>query len=161
MNKTSVVAIMVSTIALPPALASAEMMMPMMMGHGHERSPGLAAVLSLTPMPIDFGNFYAENWGWGVGYTVGEVAVFTPMVVLAASSGWGHHNAQDDDEWTREEAVAFYSLLGGFVVLKTVAAIHAARATEAYNAHRAAHPTATLAPLVTKGGTGAVLAMTF
>jgi len=28
------------------------------------RSPGVAVALSLTPVPVDFGNLYAENVGW-------------------------------------------------------------------------------------------------
>ncbi|MEK6606860.1 MAG: hypothetical protein AABZ30_04290 [Myxococcota bacterium] len=155
-------AALAAAVALAPATARADMMM-MGMGHGHDRSPGLAALLSLTPVPIDFGNFYAENWGWGVGYTVGEIALFAPMMALAMGDGWGHHDRLDgtDDEWTRSERIAFYSLLGGYVVVKSVAAIHAARAAEAYNRRAKPHASLMPAPLVLSGGGGAGLVATF
>ena len=54
------------------------------------RSPGLAAVLSLTPLPVDFGNFYTDNVGWGVAYTALELGLAAPMMWLAADRGMGH-----------------------------------------------------------------------
>jgi hypothetical protein len=86
-------------------------------GHDGDQSPGLAAALSLTPVPIDFGNFYAESAGWGVAYTVTEVGLFVPMMILVADAGGMHDRYDDDDEWTRREQIAFYSLLGGYVAV--------------------------------------------
>ena len=44
-------------------------------GDSQHRMPGLAVVLSLQPLPVDFGNLYAENLGWGVAYTAIEVSL--------------------------------------------------------------------------------------
>ena len=49
------------------------------------RSPGLAVALSLQPLPIDFGNFYAENLGWGVFYTAVEVSLLAPRMWMTGS----------------------------------------------------------------------------
>jgi hypothetical protein len=101
---------------------------------GETRSPGLAAALSLTPMPVDLGNFYAESPGWGVAYTVVELGAFVPMMALAVDGGMHHAN----DRWTEGERAAFYGLLGGYVAVKAVAALHATLHARTYNTHVAA-----------------------
>ena len=32
------------------------------------------------PVPVDFGNFYAENLGWGIAYTAIELSLMAPMM---------------------------------------------------------------------------------
>lgn len=55
------------------------------------RSPGLAAGLSLTPVPVDFGNLYAGNIGWGIASTSLELGLMAPMFFIAANHGMGHY----------------------------------------------------------------------
>lgn len=108
-----------------------------------ERSPALAAVLSLQPLPVDFGSFYAGNWERGILYTVAEVAMFIPAMVLMSENGssWGHHGSYPYDgndeyrsSWTSSERKKFYYLLSGYVLVKLVSAFDAGYSVERQNA---------------------------
>src|SRR3989304_5488497 len=58
-----------------------------------EKDPAIAAALSLQPLPIDLGSFYAGNWERGILYTAAEVTLFVPAIVMISeNSNWfGHH----------------------------------------------------------------------
>lgn len=108
-----------------------------------ERSPALAAVLSLQPLPVDFGSFYAGNWERGILYTAVEVAMFVPAMVLMSEHGnsWGHHsydpyysNDVERRSWTSAEREKFYYLLGGYVLVKLISAFDAGYSVERQNA---------------------------
>lgn len=88
--------------------------------------------LSLTPMPIDFGNLYAENFGWGMVYTTVELGLAVPLIWLGTRHMCGHHS-EECDAWTDSERSWGVGLLGGYVGVKLLSAIHAGYAARAYN----------------------------
>lgn len=101
-------------------------------GDARYRSPGLAAALSLTPVPVDFGNFYAENVGWGLVYTTGQLALAGSMMWLGGTHMC--HGRVDCSEWSDGETTAMVALASGYVAVKIVAAFHAASAAREFNA---------------------------
>lgn len=114
-----------------------------MLMHGHAghglpmvdaeyRSPGLAVALSLTPLPVDFGNLYAENLAWGVAYTGLELALMIPMMVLVGSHM--DHGGNADQRWSSGEQVAAVSLVSVYVLVKLVAGLQAGAAARSFNA---------------------------
>ncbi len=108
--------------------------MSQMMGHGWgwygPKSPGVAALLSLQPMPVDFGNFYIDDWGKGILYTSLELAIFVPGVMLMGDYGMGHSHSSNNSEWTDSERITFYSLLAGYLAVKVISAYDAASTAE-------------------------------
>lgn len=96
------------------------------------RSPGLSAALSLTPMPIDFGNFYAENTGWALAYTTLELGLMTPMVFIAGGHG-GMGYSGNTNVWSNEDRNWMIGLVSSYVAVKLVSAYHASRAAESFN----------------------------
>lgn len=122
------------------------------------RSPGLAAALSLTPVPVDFGNLYAENVGWGMAYTGVELALGTGMMWLGASHMC--HDRNDCGDWSSAETAGMVSLVGAYVSVKILAGVHAASAARTFNEARG---TMSWYPIVapTAGGAGLSLAREF
>ncbi len=113
--------------------------------HGY-RSPATAALLSIQPMPIAAGNFYAGDWGRGIIYTTAELALFIPgMILVIDNSSWlGHHNydgnyntTYSNTNWTKEERNTFYYLLAGYVVVKVISAFDAGYSAEWHNTNYA------------------------
>ena len=104
--------------------------MSQMMGHGWgwygPKSPGVAALLSLQPMPVDLGNFYIDDWGKGILYTSLELGLFVPGVMLLSDHGMGHSHSNNNSEWTDSERITFYSLLAGYIAVKVISAYDAA-----------------------------------
>lgn len=117
-------------------------------GDSGYRSPGLSVALSLTPLPIDFGNLHAENLGWGIAYTAIEVSLMAPMMWVVG----GHmgHGGVDDRRWSDGERGAMIGLLTGYVAVKLVSGLHAGYAASAYN--RRYDPRAMAFVLPTRGG---------
>ncbi len=103
-----------------------------------KKSPALAAALSLQPLPVDLGNFYAGNWKRGVLYSAAQLALFVPAAVLVAErSDWGHHRYYGNDDrrpWTRVERERFYYLVGGYFLVKMISAFDAGYTVERSNA---------------------------
>jgi hypothetical protein len=103
-----------------------------MMGNGWgwygPKSPGVAALLSLQPMPVDFGNFYVDDWGRGIIYTTLELSMFIPGMVIMSDSNM-HHNG-NNNSWTDNQRVWAYSLLAGYVLTKIISAYDAASTAE-------------------------------
>jgi hypothetical protein len=104
-------------------------------GQGRYRSPGLAFALSLTPMPIDFGNLYAENVPWGIVYTSAELALGTGILWI----GGGHMmcRSSDCDDWTDKERAATIAFVSGYLAVKLAAGTHASFAAERFNREQA------------------------
>lgn len=107
------------------------------------KSPALAAVLSLQPIPIDLGSFYAGNWERGIIYTAAQIALFVPAIVLISeNSNWRSHHRYDSyyytdanqRTWTQAERERFYYLLGGYVLVKIISAFDAGYTVERSNA---------------------------
>lgn len=107
-----------------------------------KKDPAIAAALSLQPLPIDLGSFYAGNWERGILYTAAEVALFVPaIVVLSENSNWFGHHRYDSyyytdpnrRTWTRAERERFYYLLGGYVLVKVISAFDAGYSVERNN----------------------------
>lgn len=117
---------------------------PALLGVDRYRSPGLAVVLSLQPLPIDVGNLYAENLAWGIGYSAVEVSLMAPMVWLAEEHAG--HGSGDDRGWTRNERGAMIGLVTGYVVVKLAAAWYAGNAARAFNQSYEARALAFVAP---------------
>ena len=134
-----------SSAAPEATTAHASVAHPMPMGHhsGHGwfsgsgsgyRSPGLAAALSLTPVPVDFGNLYAENLGWGIAYTSVELSLATAMMLVGGSHmGMGHG---DGNAWSDRDRNVVIGLVAGYVVTKLAAAVHASYAARDFNEAR-------------------------
>ena len=121
------------------------------------RSPGLAAGLSLTPLPIDFGNLYAENIGWGIAYTSLELGLMAPMMFIAADHGMGHYGTANP--WTSSDRNWMIGLASSYVVVKLISGLHAAHAAEAFNRDQKSHFSAAIAPAA--GGGMAMAALHF
>ncbi len=107
------------------------------------KSPALAAVLSLQPIPVDLGSFYAGNWERGILYTAAEVALFIPAIVLITeNSNWFGHHRYDSyyytdpnrRTWTRAERERFYYFIGGYLLVKVISAFDAGYTVERSNA---------------------------
>jgi len=123
-------------LALPGAQA-----MPMLggwFGDG-ERSPAVAALLSLIPMPIALGQFYAGNWEGGLLFSfveTVEAATAVGVVVYEGGSmmGWG----VPFKDWDATGQVVLVSAVGSFILTKFVDAFIAALSTEAHNTKQVA-----------------------
>jgi len=106
--------------------------MNQMMGHGWgwygPKSPGVAALLSLQPMPVDLGNFYVDDWGRGIIYTSLELSMFIPGMLLMSDRHSDHNG--NNNGWTDNQRVWFYSLLTGYVLTKVISAYDAASTAE-------------------------------
>ncbi len=98
-----------------------------------EKSPGIAALLSLQPMPVAVGNFYAEDWEKGILYSTLELGMFIPAMILLGERNSNHsHYNNSDHSWTNEERAWFYSLLTGYIVTKMISAFDAGHSVEKY-----------------------------
>ena len=106
------------------------------------KDPTTAAVLSLQPMPIDLGSFYAGNWERGIIYTTVEVGLFVPaMILLSENSDWRSRHRYDSyyytdakrTTWTQAERERFYYLLGGYALVKIISAFDAGYSVERQN----------------------------
>jgi hypothetical protein len=101
---------------------------------GGEKSPSLAAGLSLTPLPIDFGNFYAGSPSWGLVYSGAELAVAGTIV------WWGTEHLcwfqAADCTYRTESAWVAGAMFTGYVAIKIRAAFHADAAARKYNRER-------------------------
>lgn len=79
------------------------------------KSIELAVALSLQPLPIDFGNFYAGNSSRAILYTAGELGIFIPTVVMIAN---GRNTSESNRTIT-------YSLIGTYLLIKIISAFDA------------------------------------
>lgn len=107
-----------------------------------KKDPTIAAMLSIQPLPIDFGSFYAGNWERGTLYTAVEVGLFIPAVILfSENSDWRSHHRYDSyyytdanrTMWTQSERERFYYLLGGYALVKIISAFDAGYSVERQN----------------------------
>lgn len=122
-------------------------------GDSQFRSPGLAIALSLTPMPVDFGNLYAENLGWGIAYTAVEVSLVAPMMWLVG--GHMDHGRDDTRRWSDGERNTMIALGIAYIVVKLAAGVHAGYAAGDFNDREAGVPHATMV-LLRDGAAGGV-----
>lgn len=111
---------------------------------GNIKDPSLAALLSIQPLPIDFGNFYSGNWERGIIYTTAELALFIPGIILLERNGWGwgmhnysynYYGTYDRTSWSTSERNQFYLILAGYVVVKVISAFDAGYSAREYNKH--------------------------
>ena len=134
-------------------------------GLARYRSPGLAVALSLTPVPIDFGNLYAENIAWGVGYSAVEIGLMVPMMFIVGGhmngGMWGSSSASNYSPWTSGDRAAFIGLLSGYVVVKLVAGLHAGHVVDVHNQELAQAPRVSAIVLPTAGGGLAMATLRF
>ncbi|MGB9773048.1 MAG: hypothetical protein ACP5JH_03275 [Bacteroidota bacterium] len=103
------------------------------LGSNFYKSPALAALLSIQPLPVDLGGFYAGNWQRAILYTTAEIAIATPaLVLLWERGGWGHMGyyygpaSPEGWEWTKAERERFYYLVAGYMIVKAISAFDAA-----------------------------------
>ena len=115
-------------------------------GDRQYRSPGLAVALSLQPLPIDFGNLYAENLGWGIAYSAVEVALLAPMMWMTGQHM--NHGSNDDRGWSGMETGAMMGMGSTYVVVKLVSGLHAAHAARTFNREGGFSSTAAVLPTV-------------
>lgn len=106
--------------------------------HGEYRSPGLAAALSLTPMPVDFGNFYAENPEMGVVWTAAETGLMAAMMWSSWDGGMMGHGYDRDgdgsrDRWTAADRDRTAALAVAYVGVKLVSALQASQSARLHN----------------------------
>jgi hypothetical protein len=109
-----------------------------------EKSPAVAAALSLQPLPVALGQFYVGDWEKGILFTTAQVALFVPaMVLLSENSSWGHRWYYDTDpyrrSWTTAERERFYYFIGGYVIVKIISAFDAGYSAERQNQHVSLH----------------------
>jgi len=115
-----------------------------LLGETRYRSPGLAAALSLQPFPIDFGNLYAENLGWGVAYTAIEVSLMAPMMLVVGQHM--DHGAGVDRGWSGADRGTMVGLVAGYVAVKLIAGLQAGYAARSFNQAYEPRATAFVAP---------------
>ena len=108
------------------------------------RSPGLAVALSLQPLPIDFGNFYAENLGWGIACTAVEVSLMMPMMWFVGRHM--DHNEVGDSSWSSGERTGMVGLMAGYVLVKLIAALNAGHTAQELNRRSAPRWSALIVP---------------
>ncbi len=133
--------ICLALFSLTVSMASGQMM-PGMMERGHwlgaEKNPSVAALLSLQPMPLALGNFYADDWAKGILYTTVEVGLVIPSIVLLSNRDWHHHHGwwseeshgESEESWTDTERAWFISLVTGYILTKVISAYDAASSVE-------------------------------
>ncbi len=135
--------ICLALFSLTISMASGQMMSGMM-GRGHwlggEKNPSVAALLSLQPMPVALGSFYADDWAKGILYTTVEVGLVIPSIVLLSDRHMSHMNhhhggseeshGESRESWTDAERVWFISLVTGYVLTKVISAYDAASSVE-------------------------------
>ena len=100
------------------------------------RSAGLAAALSLTPMPVDFGNFYAENPQMGVVWTAAETGLMAAAMWSSWDGGMMGHNrdgAGSRTRWTAADRDRTVALGVAYVGVKLVSALQASQSASAHN----------------------------
>jgi len=132
----SAVLLAVGAVEAQHGMMGMEMRIPI----SREKSPGIGALLSLTPLPVALGNFYAGDWERGVLYTTIEVALAIPGIVMLAER-YGHHHMWHDENhddhdhegWSKGERARFTYLVTGFVVAKLVSALDAGYSIERQN----------------------------
>lgn len=160
--------IMTALLAVPAtsAFAQSEEAAPAttLVVHDGYRSPGLAAALSLTPMPVDFGNFYAENPEMGIVWTAAETGLMAAMMW----SSWegGMMMRQDDDRdgngsgdrWTSADRDRTAALVAAYVGVKLVSALQASQSARLHN-ERLARVHAGIVPV--EGGAFAAVTIRF
>lgn len=107
-----------------------------------KKEPAIAAALSLQPLPIDLGSFYAGNWKRGILYSAAEIVLFVPAMVLISenSNRRGYHNYDQyyysdayRRTWTQAERERLYYLLGGYALIKIISAFDAGYSVERQN----------------------------
>lgn len=116
-----------------------------MFGDRTYRRPGIAAALSLQPLPIDFGNLYAENVGWGIAYTAVEASLLAPMMWMTGTHM--NHGTGGDRTWSSMETDAMIGFTSGYVLVKIASAVHAGYAAGKFNERYAPRMTAWVAPV--------------
>ncbi len=119
-----------------------------------DRSPGLALALSLTPVPVDFGNLYAENVAWGLAYTGGELLLAGGMIWLGADHMC--HHPGSCSAWSASETVGMSEMVVGYVAIKILSGLHAAHAATDFDAKRRV---AAWAPVVAPLQSGASMSL--
>ncbi len=118
-------------LALPGAGA-----MPFFMGGpgGWEASPALAALLSLVPVPVAVGQFYAGDWASGLLFSFLETAeAATAVGAFLYEGGAPMYAGVPFQRWDVTGQTVFVSAVGGFILTKFVDAFLAASAAEASN----------------------------
>ncbi len=117
-------------------------------GDSTYRSPGVAVALSLTPLPVDFGNLYAENFGWGIAYTAIEVSLMMPMMWFVGRHM--DHGGLSNRTWSGGERMGMMGMVAGYVAVKLIAGVHAGYAAREFNRQAAPRWSALVVP--TTGG---------
>jgi hypothetical protein len=104
-----------------------------------ERSPAVAALLSLTRMPIAFGQFYARDWATGLLFSFMETAEAATTVGVVVYEGTTMmHGGVPIRHWDSTGQAVFFSALGSFIITKFVDALAAGMAVDAYNKRQSA-----------------------
>jgi hypothetical protein len=99
-----------------------------------EASPGLAALLSLLPVPVAAGQFYVGDWRAGLAFTSIEVAeAVTATAVFVYEGGAMMGRGVAIKNWDTTGQIVFVSALGGLFVTKLVDAVFAASTADAKN----------------------------
>ena len=77
-----------------------------------EKSTTLAVLLSLQPLPIDFGNYYAGYTARAIEYTAGQLLFFVPGIIMLTNGS----NESDEDK------IGIYVAFGGYILMKVFSA---------------------------------------
>lgn len=133
-------AVLILGVALGLFALSEAGAMPMFWGSpaDGDGSPALAAVLSLTPMPVALGEFYAGDWRAGLAFSLLEVAeVATASIVYYYEGGRMMYGGVPVQSWSTTGQIVFFSAIGGYILTKFVDAFAAASTVEAINRAKA------------------------
>jgi hypothetical protein len=110
--------------------------MPLFWGSpaGGVGSPALAAVLSLTPMPVALGQFYAGDWKAGLAFSLLEAAEgAAAAAVFTYEGGRMMYGGVPLQSWSATGQTVFITAVGAFILTKFVDAFIAASTVDAIN----------------------------
>jgi hypothetical protein len=157
--KKTIVPVLLLAVIIGGAAPARAHAMPMFWAwtEGGGTSPAVAALLSLTPVPVAFGEFYAGSWGAGLAFSFLEVAeLATAGAVLVYEGGAMMYGGVPLPGWSATGQVVFLSAVGSFVLTKFIDAFAAASAAQ--DRGRRASDTR-LGMVVRDGGVGVELAL--
>jgi len=102
---------------------------------GNGTNPASAVLLSIQPLPVDFGNMYTGNWKRGIGYSAIQSTLVVAAGITLANSGWGHHSYRNGTNSSNRgltsaerNRLIWYS--ASYIAVKVISGVDAGRTAE-------------------------------